>query len=236
MTVAATAGVDPSSPRPATAATPKDDATGKTNVTTALNTFFAAQPPGTVINSPDGSRYRCDQTPTLLNNTNLTIHGDGAVIFTDDPTGDGSTLAAPSRAARTRGHFQIDGCTNITVDHLRIRQWPRPWRCAGVARFRRSHFDPLGDLGSFGYLPRGPQPLIFAHIVLALDGTATGPCSRFLQATRPRLSGPAWAIPASTAKRRPTDSSRNRTSADRHCWAPPTSTCRSPSAARRSDG
>lgn len=97
------------------------DGTGATNVSAELNAFFAGLPAGSVVDFPAGGRFRIDQEVAVRGKTDLTVNGNGAVFFTDDPTGDGSTLEAPSRDARTRNHFLVEGCANVTINNVVVR-------------------------------------------------------------------------------------------------------------------
>jgi hypothetical protein len=93
------------------------DTSGATDVTAVLAAVIAEAAPGTVIDLGGGS-FRCDKTLTLTGLAGITL--TNGTIWTDDPTGDSSTLAAPSRQARDRSHVRLVGCTDVTCD-LTIR-------------------------------------------------------------------------------------------------------------------
>lgn len=57
------------------------DATGSTDVTAALTSFLGASPAGSVVCLAPGGRYRVDGQLHLLHRENLTIDGQGALIF-----------------------------------------------------------------------------------------------------------------------------------------------------------
>jgi len=97
------------------------DSTGVTNVSAQLNSYFASLPSGSIVDLVSGGLYRCDQTITLTKRFDLIIRGNEATILTNDPTGDGTTVAAPSKKARSRAHLRFSGCQNVTVDNLFIR-------------------------------------------------------------------------------------------------------------------
>jgi hypothetical protein len=90
------------------------------NVSAKLNSWIASVPDDSVLVFAGGC-YRIDQTVILADRHDLTIDGQGATFRTDDPTGDGSTLAAPSTAARTRAHWRLVGGSNISIQDLTVR-------------------------------------------------------------------------------------------------------------------
>jgi hypothetical protein len=96
------------------------------NVSAKLNAWLASVPDNSVLLFAGGC-YRIDQTLVLTDRHNLNIYGQQATFKTDDPTGDGSTLAAPSKAARTRDHWRLVGGSNINIHDLTVRGAnPRP--------------------------------------------------------------------------------------------------------------
>lgn len=94
------------------------DATGATNVTSSLQAWIDAQPNFSTFDFT-GKTYRIDQQLNLYNRNNITMLG--GYFFTDDKTGDGSTVEAPSAEARYRYHWDIKGSTNIVIDGMTFR-------------------------------------------------------------------------------------------------------------------
>jgi hypothetical protein len=85
------------------------DATGTADVTTALNSFFAGLANGTTVSFPAGGLYRIEGTLLLQNKSNITIDGNGAMLF------------AETTGTLTRRHLNITTCTNISVRNLVIK-------------------------------------------------------------------------------------------------------------------
>jgi len=90
------------------------------NVTSEINDWLAAASNGTTLQF-EGGCFRIDQTLLVLNKSDLTIDGQGATFKTDDPTGDGSTREAPSKAARTRAHWRISAGSNVTLTNMTVK-------------------------------------------------------------------------------------------------------------------
>jgi hypothetical protein len=97
------------------------DPTGTENVSQRIQDYILSHPAGSTVAFAAGATYRIDQTLTIAEKSDLIIDGNGAQFFTDDPTGDGSTLEAPSKAARTRAHFRLRDCSNITLKNIHVR-------------------------------------------------------------------------------------------------------------------
>jgi hypothetical protein len=89
------------------------------DVSDALNAWMASMPNGMTLHFGGGC-YRINHTLELDDRVNLEIDGEGAVFKTDDPTGDGSPLSSPSKAARSRDHWRIVGGSNIHLHDLVI--------------------------------------------------------------------------------------------------------------------
>lgn len=100
----------------------KIDATGATDVTNPLNALLASAPNGSTVLFPAGARYRCEGIVQLINKQNVTIEGNGALIFA---TTDGSGVAPPEGDQhlwpRTRSHFRVDGGSGIVVRNLNVQ-------------------------------------------------------------------------------------------------------------------
>lgn len=99
------------------------DATGRTDVTDALNRLFAAAPPGATVALGRGARYRVEGVLDIANHDGLTIEGDGATIFA---TTDGRATTPPpgagyrSRWPRLRRHLAFRASRNVAVRNLTI--------------------------------------------------------------------------------------------------------------------
>ncbi len=87
-----------------------------TNRAADLNAWIAAQPNGSRLDFA-GISIRADQT-VVVTKTGVSLYG--GTIYTNDPTGDSSTLAAPSGASRSRAHVKLLRSTSVTCD-LTIR-------------------------------------------------------------------------------------------------------------------
>lgn len=98
------------------------DATGKRDVTDALNAYLAGIPDGSVVTFPAGARYRAEGIVRLIGKTNLTIEGNGALIFAKT---DGSGATPPpglgSQWPRGRSHVEIEGGAGIVIRNLKVR-------------------------------------------------------------------------------------------------------------------
>jgi hypothetical protein len=102
------------------------DATGKSDVTVALNAYFSRVPDGTTVVFPTHSRYRIEGTLTLEQHKNVVVDGNGAVFFAAT---NGSNRAAPGcdRGAsvcrypnRTRAHWSLVNDTNVSVRNVNV--------------------------------------------------------------------------------------------------------------------
>jgi hypothetical protein len=99
------------------------DASGRTDVTTALTAFLQRLPAGAVVSFPDDARYRIEGTVVLTNARGVTIDGHGATFFA---TTDGSG-AAPARGGqraswpRLRAQWRIRGGSGITLRDMSIK-------------------------------------------------------------------------------------------------------------------
>ncbi len=85
------------------------DATGATDVTEALRTFFASVPDGEVAQLARGARYRVEGTLKLKNRNNFTVDGNHA------------TIISTAKTSVLHGHIWIEGGTNLVVRRLVIR-------------------------------------------------------------------------------------------------------------------
>jgi hypothetical protein len=98
------------------------DASGVTDVTAALNQFLASVPESSVVTLPAGARYRAEGVVRLAGKTDLTIEGNGALIFAET---DGSDLTPPEDLRhlwpRARSHVEISGSRNIVIRNLMVR-------------------------------------------------------------------------------------------------------------------
>jgi hypothetical protein len=98
------------------------DATGTSDVTDELNAYLAAIPDGSVVTFPAGARYRAEGIVRLIDKTNVTIDGNGALIFAKT---DGSRVAPPDGLAglwpRGRSHVEILRGRGIVIRNLRVR-------------------------------------------------------------------------------------------------------------------
>jgi polygalacturonase len=102
------------------------DASGATDVTERLQSFIDSVPDGSTISFPAHSTYRVDGTLMLLRRHGLTIEGNGALFFSDDPTPalyaqrdrNGNLVTNPWR---NRYHWSIHGGGGITLRNLNIR-------------------------------------------------------------------------------------------------------------------
>jgi hypothetical protein len=99
------------------------DRTGATDVTNELNAFFAGLAPGSTVVFPRGAAYRSEGVLMLFDKFDLTIEGNGAVIFAMT---DGSGRTPPKSGYRAywprrREHLHIRRSNNVTVRNLAIR-------------------------------------------------------------------------------------------------------------------
>jgi hypothetical protein len=85
------------------------DSTGASDVTAALNSFFASVPNGSVIQFKPGGRYRVEGTLKLSERSGLTFEGGGATIVATTP-GD-----------RDRRHWAIVGGSRIVFRNLIVK-------------------------------------------------------------------------------------------------------------------
>lgn len=113
----------PTSPAGGTPDLNSIDATGGRDVTEELNAYLASVPNGSVVHFPAGARYRVEGVVRLIDRENITIEGNGALLFA---TTTGGHLAAPvgirsNEWPRTRAHLRIDRGRNIVIRDLTIR-------------------------------------------------------------------------------------------------------------------
>lgn len=98
------------------------DASGVTDVTAALNQFLASVPESSVVTLPAGALYRAEGVVRLIGKTNLTIEGNGTLIFAET---DGSDVTPPVDLKhlwpRARSHVEISGGNNIVIRNLVVR-------------------------------------------------------------------------------------------------------------------
>jgi hypothetical protein len=85
------------------------DATGTTDVTQALLTFFSTVPDGSTIQFAKNGMYRVEGTLEFRDRHDLTIIGDGATTFADDT------------AHRDRRHWRFIGGGDIAIRSLNVR-------------------------------------------------------------------------------------------------------------------
>ena len=85
-----------------------------------VNRWLGAVPDGATA-ALAGGCYRIDHPINLVDRGSLTVDGGGATFQTSDPTGDASTLAAPSRAARTRDQWHLTRGHDVRLTNLAIR-------------------------------------------------------------------------------------------------------------------
>jgi hypothetical protein len=114
----------PSNPAAATTVTPPTtiDTTGSTDVTAALEQFFASVPAGATVELPSAARYRVDGVLRLQNLQHVTIDGNGALLFAPD---DGKALTPPGPKfrlhwPRLREHVEIDGADTLVIRNLAV--------------------------------------------------------------------------------------------------------------------
>lgn len=98
------------------------DPTGTTDVTDELNEYLAGIPNGSVVTFPAGARYRVEGIVRLIGKSNLTIEGNGALIFAKT---DGSNVTPPEGLEklwpRGRSHVEIAGGSAIVIRNLQVR-------------------------------------------------------------------------------------------------------------------
>jgi hypothetical protein len=90
------------------------------DVSAELNRWLASVPDGATATFAGGC-YRIDQTIALVDRSSLTIEGGGATFQTSEATGDASSLAAPSKASRTRDHWLLTRGRDVSLRNLTIR-------------------------------------------------------------------------------------------------------------------
>jgi len=90
---------------------------GSMNVTRRLQAVIDVVPDGGCLDLSPDARFRSDGMLRIAFRNNLTINGNGALIFTNVP---GRVFNKGTPASR-RKNLGIQGGTNITVDDLRIR-------------------------------------------------------------------------------------------------------------------
>lgn len=97
------------------------DPTGHTDVTDALNGWFATVPDGSTIDLPAEAVYRCEGPIHLVGRHGLHINGHETTIAA---TTDGADVIPPDdlkhRWPRNRYHLSFVGCTAIHVNRLHI--------------------------------------------------------------------------------------------------------------------
>lgn len=151
------------------------DPSGGGNVAAAMNAWIATLQPGD-IGDLLGLSYRCDQTLLLDGLSGVTLRN--GEIWTDDPTGDGSTLEDPSSAARTRSHIRVSGCTDVTIENIDVigaNALGGVGDDAYVADLEAQHaVDVLASTGTtirggdFGY--------VYGDLIYLGGTSGTGPC------------------------------------------------------------
>lgn len=98
------------------------DATGTSDVTEELNAYLAGIPDGSTVTFPAGAVYRAEGIVLLIEKTNLTIEGNGALIFART---DGSGAPPPNGFARgwprSRSHVEIVRGSGIVIRNLQVK-------------------------------------------------------------------------------------------------------------------
>jgi hypothetical protein len=98
------------------------DATGASDVTEKLNAYLAGIPDGSVVTLPARARYRVEGVVQLIDKRNLTINGNGSLLFAKT---DGGRTTPPkglgSAWPRGRSHLEIEGGGAIVIRDLLIR-------------------------------------------------------------------------------------------------------------------
>lgn len=89
------------------------DATGRADVTSALQAFIDSVPNGACIAFPRRGSYRAEGTISLTDRNNLTLFGNSSTIF--------ATTHGPAWPEPGRQQLVIVGGSHITVKALRIR-------------------------------------------------------------------------------------------------------------------
>jgi hypothetical protein len=152
------------------------DPTGTIDVSDALAAWLNSLPAGSRATFPAGAKYRVDHTITLSGLSGVVVDGSGASFFTNDPTGDASTLAAPSKAARTRAHFRLSGCTQVGINAV---TFVGPNTLAGtadnayVSTLEAQHFvDLSGSANTDCFVTGSTASMIYGDFVYVGGGAA----------------------------------------------------------------
>jgi hypothetical protein len=90
------------------------------DVTDALAAWLTSVPNGGTARFGGGC-FRIDRTIILTDRIGLTIDGGGATFRAGTPTGDGTPVDHPSRAARTRAQWRLTGGRQIHLENLTIQ-------------------------------------------------------------------------------------------------------------------
>jgi hypothetical protein len=116
VAILALAGAATVAPVPPASAAPADhevpasiDASGRSDVTAALLTFFRSVPDGSTISFPAGATYRVDGTLQLTGRRDLTFDGNGA------------TIKAVTPGDRNRRHWWFIGGGGIAIHDLKVK-------------------------------------------------------------------------------------------------------------------
>jgi hypothetical protein len=88
--------------------TPNVDATGVTDVSSAMAAFLASVPDGSTIDLASNGRYRMESTLVIDGRHDLTIRGHGA------------TFVATSQGDQMRANVRVLGSSNITITDLKV--------------------------------------------------------------------------------------------------------------------
>jgi hypothetical protein len=99
------------------------DATGATDVSRALDEFFATVPAGATVTFPAGGRFRVESVLRIQGARAVTIEGNGAEIFALTT---GADIESPggrfrTRWPRLREHVSIHDASGLTIRDLTIR-------------------------------------------------------------------------------------------------------------------
>ena len=91
------------------------DATGATNVSSALNAFVASVPDGSIIAFPSGATYRLDTGIQIANRHNLVFAGNGATLKVGPNASGSDQLASSFVLGHQYGGYWDNGNTDIVI-------------------------------------------------------------------------------------------------------------------------
>jgi hypothetical protein len=101
---------------------PSIDASGRSDVSNALNAFFSQVPAGADVVFPAGGHFRVEGVLLLTNLRDVTIDGNGSEIIART---NGSAIPAPAKRYRAhwprlREHVSIRRATNLSIRNLSV--------------------------------------------------------------------------------------------------------------------